>query len=138
MESVFGRCQNDVCMASAARNLILASASSRLHEAGGVDLHPLQVDGLRADLLAGTGSPTNAACDWRQDRVQRLHGGIGRRLAHLDAIARAVLAVGGGQVQQVGAVLGQQGVLGEVGAEATCSMNRPVQVDAEATRLACM
>ena len=29
----------------------------RLHEAGGVDLHPLQVDGLRADLLAGTGSP---------------------------------------------------------------------------------
>ena len=28
VESVYGRCQNDVCAASAARNLILASASS--------------------------------------------------------------------------------------------------------------
>ena len=81
-----------------------------------MDLHPLQVDGLRADLLKGTAlEPCVLA-----ENGAAVHGGMGRHLAHLDAIARAVLAVGGGQVQQVGAVLGQQGVLGEVGAEATC------------------
>ena len=88
----------------------------RLDEAGRVDLHPLQVDGLRADLLKGA-----ALEPWvLAENGASVHGGMGRHLAHLDAIARAVLAVGGGQVQQVGAVLGQQGVLGEVGAEATC------------------
>jgi hypothetical protein len=33
------------------------------------------------------------------------------RLTHLDAIAGGMVTVGGGQVQQVRAVLGQQGIL---------------------------
>mmetsp|Transcript_13802 Transcript_13802/g.36924 ORF Transcript_13802/g.36924 Transcript_13802/m.36924 type:complete len:514 (-) Transcript_13802:112-1653(-) len=61
-----------------------------LHQARGVHLDPLQVDGLAADGLA-----------------------------HLDAVARAVLAVGRRQVHQVRPVLRQQGVLREVSAEAT-------------------
>jgi len=61
----------------------------RLHEASRVNLHPLQVDALGADILA-----------------------------HFDAITCAVLAVGGGQVHQVRAVLREEGVLGEVRAEA--------------------
>mmetsp|Transcript_32509 Transcript_32509/g.78110 ORF Transcript_32509/g.78110 Transcript_32509/m.78110 type:complete len:306 (+) Transcript_32509:302-1219(+) len=58
------------------------------HEAGGVHLHPLQVD---------SGSPNIRA--------------------HLDSIPGAVLTVGGGQVEQVGPVLAEQGVLLEVSAE---------------------
>jgi len=47
-----------------------------------VDLHPFQVD------AAGSNG-----------------------LTHLDAIAGGMVTVGGGQVQQVRAVLGQQGIL---------------------------
>ena len=43
------------------------------------------------------------------------------RLSHLDAVARAVLAVGGGQMKQVRSVLCQQGIAGEVGTKTTCS-----------------
>mmetsp|Transcript_70927 Transcript_70927/g.188595 ORF Transcript_70927/g.188595 Transcript_70927/m.188595 type:complete len:403 (+) Transcript_70927:249-1457(+) len=60
-----------------------------LHEAGGVHLNPLEVDALAANGLT-----------------------------HLDAVAGAVLAVGGGQVHEVRAVLRQEGLLGEVGTEA--------------------
>ena len=45
---------------------------------------------------------------------------LGSRRAHLDAVAGAVLAIGGGQMQQVGPVLRQQRVAGEVRAEAAC------------------
>ena len=53
-----------------------------LHQSSGVHLDPFQVD------AAGTNG-----------------------LAHLDAIAGGVVPVGGGQVQEVRAVLGQQGIL---------------------------
>mmetsp|Transcript_55 Transcript_55/g.154 ORF Transcript_55/g.154 Transcript_55/m.154 type:complete len:239 (-) Transcript_55:329-1045(-) len=59
-----------------------------LHKASGVHLDPLQVDGSRAD-----------------------------RLAHLDAVAGAVLTVGGGEVEQVRPICGQQGIGSEVGTE---------------------
>mmetsp|Transcript_51062 Transcript_51062/g.111311 ORF Transcript_51062/g.111311 Transcript_51062/m.111311 type:complete len:514 (-) Transcript_51062:66-1607(-) len=62
----------------------------RLHQPGGVHLHPLQIDALPADLLA-----------------------------HLDAVAGAVLAVRGRQVHQVRAVLRKEGGRGEVRSEAT-------------------
>ena len=42
-------------------------------------------------------------------------------LSHLDAVAGAVLAVGGGQMKQVRSVLCQQGIAGEVGTKTTCS-----------------
>jgi len=60
-----------------------------LHQTRGMHLNPFQVDALGPDGLA-----------------------------HLDAVAGAVLAVGGGQMQQVWAVLRQQRVAGEVCAEA--------------------
>eukprot|EP00438_Fugacium_kawagutii_P030997 Skav203573 [mRNA] locus=scaffold3576:299476:300856:- [translate_table: standard] len=44
-------------------------------------------------------------------------------LTHLDAITSGVVTIGGGQMQQVGAVLGQQGIIGEVGAKATGGQN---------------
>mmetsp|Transcript_23600 Transcript_23600/g.48964 ORF Transcript_23600/g.48964 Transcript_23600/m.48964 type:complete len:246 (-) Transcript_23600:404-1141(-) len=65
-----------------------------LHQAGGVDLHPFQVD------AAGSNG-----------------------LTHLDAIAGGMVTVGGGQVQQVRAVLGQQGIICEIGAKATGGQN---------------
>mmetsp|Transcript_2518 Transcript_2518/g.3105 ORF Transcript_2518/g.3105 Transcript_2518/m.3105 type:complete len:347 (+) Transcript_2518:291-1331(+) len=65
-----------------------------LHQAGWVNLHPFQV---------------NASCT--------------NGLAHLDAITRGVVPIGGGQVQQVRAVCGQQGVRTEVGTKTTRSQN---------------
>ena len=61
----------------------------RVHETGRVHLHAVHVDGLRAD---GDG--------------------------HLDAVARAVVAVRGGLPEQVRTVLRQEAVLAEVRAEA--------------------
>jgi len=61
----------------------------RLDETGRVDLDPLQIDG----------------------------GGAGGD-AHLDAVTGAVLTVGGGQMHQIGAMLGEQGVVAEISTEA--------------------
>mmetsp|Transcript_108466 Transcript_108466/g.282956 ORF Transcript_108466/g.282956 Transcript_108466/m.282956 type:complete len:452 (-) Transcript_108466:70-1425(-) len=71
----------------------------RLHQPGGVHLDPLQVDGPRADCLA-----------------------------HLDTVAGAMLAVGGRQMEQVGAVLRQQRVRGEVGAEAAAGQDHGAEL----------
>ena len=51
------------------------------------------------------------------------HYGLGsnQHLAHLDPIAGAVLAVGGGKMQQVRSILCQQRVAGEVGTKTTCT-----------------
>mmetsp|Transcript_23149 Transcript_23149/g.34609 ORF Transcript_23149/g.34609 Transcript_23149/m.34609 type:complete len:325 (+) Transcript_23149:794-1768(+) len=70
-----------------------------LHQAGRVDLHPLQVDGLSANGLA-----------------------------HLDAVTGAVLSVGGGEVHQVGSVLSQEGVLSEVGTEAAAGQDHGAEL----------
>mmetsp|Transcript_20168 Transcript_20168/g.41305 ORF Transcript_20168/g.41305 Transcript_20168/m.41305 type:complete len:231 (+) Transcript_20168:752-1444(+) len=64
----------------------------RLHEAGGVHLHPFQIH------AAGT------------------HG-----FAHFNRIASAMFAIGSGQVEKVRPVLGQQGVIAKVGTEATAA-----------------
>mmetsp|Transcript_35759 Transcript_35759/g.77247 ORF Transcript_35759/g.77247 Transcript_35759/m.77247 type:complete len:277 (+) Transcript_35759:266-1096(+) len=53
----------------------------------------------------------------------KVDGGSSNGLSHLDSIACAMLSVGGGQVQQVGAVRGQQGVGPKVRAEAARGQN---------------
>ena len=60
----------------------------RLHQTGGVHLDPLEVN-----------------------------GGCTDGLSHLDGITSAVLAVGGGEVEQVRPVRGQEGIGAKVGAE---------------------
>mmetsp|Transcript_44387 Transcript_44387/g.112424 ORF Transcript_44387/g.112424 Transcript_44387/m.112424 type:complete len:214 (-) Transcript_44387:438-1079(-) len=65
-----------------------------LHQARRVHLNPLHVDGLPAN-----------------------------RLAHLDAVTGAVLAVRSRQVHEVRAELCEQGVLGEIGTETTSREN---------------
>mmetsp|Transcript_2519 Transcript_2519/g.3109 ORF Transcript_2519/g.3109 Transcript_2519/m.3109 type:complete len:347 (+) Transcript_2519:291-1331(+) len=79
----------------------------RLNEAGGMDLHPLQVNGRS----------TNG-------------------FAHLDGVTCAVLTVGGGQVQQVRAVRGQQGVGTEVGTKTARSQNHGAKLLHHLTSLA--
>mmetsp|Transcript_22588 Transcript_22588/g.50540 ORF Transcript_22588/g.50540 Transcript_22588/m.50540 type:complete len:412 (+) Transcript_22588:278-1513(+) len=64
----------------------------RLHEAGGVHLHPLQIHADGTD-----------------------------RFPHFDRVAGAVLAIGSGQVEKVRAVLGQEGVVAKVGTEAAAA-----------------
>jgi len=59
-----------------------------LYKAGGMHLHPLQIDGLGANGVA-----------------------------HLDAVSSAMLPIRGGQVHEVWPVLGQQRIHGEVGAK---------------------
>mmetsp|Transcript_78431 Transcript_78431/g.175826 ORF Transcript_78431/g.175826 Transcript_78431/m.175826 type:complete len:319 (-) Transcript_78431:492-1448(-) len=63
----------------------------RMHKARGVHLHPLKVHALTA-----------------------------HRHRHLEAIPGTVVAVGRGEVGEVGTVLAQEGVCGEVGTEAAC------------------
>ena len=109
--------------ASAARNLILASASSGFtRPVGWTCTHsrsmvfaPISCQGCATDL-APLLAPATATHKPSRPATLAVHPRPG--LAHLDAVARAVLPVGGGQVQQVGPVLGQQRVLGEVSAEA--------------------
>jgi hypothetical protein len=73
------------------RSLIYSLPSPlRLDQPGGMDLDPLQIDGVSAN-----------------------------RDSHLDPISGAVLPVSGGQMQQIRAVLGEQRVGREVGAVAT-------------------
>ena len=110
---------------SAARNLILASASSGFTRPVGCTcthsrsmvFAPISCQGQGSDL-APLLAPATATHKPSRPATLAVHPRPG--LAHLDAVARAVLAVGGGQVQQVGPILGQQRVLGEVRAEAAC------------------
>ena len=53
-----------MCGGLGSEELDLGVRVIRLHEAGGVDLYPLQVDGLRPDLLpmqAVTNTPTHSS-----------------------------------------------------------------------------
>mmetsp|Transcript_91627 Transcript_91627/g.237451 ORF Transcript_91627/g.237451 Transcript_91627/m.237451 type:complete len:221 (+) Transcript_91627:204-866(+) len=78
-----------------------------LHEAGGMHLDPLEVNAFAADCLS-----------------------------HLDAIAGAMLPVGGWQMHEVRAVLRKQRLLGEVGTEATrCKDDRPVLLEVQTALL---
>ena len=86
----------------------------RLHKTGRVDLHPLQIDRLRADALTSIFSGslgsravlcTSCAAICNPIRNFPVKQKTPQKGTHLDAITRAMLAVRRRQVKQVRAVL---------------------------------
>ena len=86
----------------------------RLHKTGRVDLHPLQIDRLRADALTSIFSGslgsravlcTSCAAILNPIRNFPVKQKTPQKGTHLDAITRAVLAVRRREVEQIRAVL---------------------------------
>mmetsp|Transcript_23586 Transcript_23586/g.48482 ORF Transcript_23586/g.48482 Transcript_23586/m.48482 type:complete len:215 (-) Transcript_23586:358-1002(-) len=75
--------------------------------------------GLRGqELHLGIGIVRFHETGWVHLDPLEVNGGCTNGLSHLDGITSAVLAVGGGEMEQVRPVRGQQGIGSEVGAEA--------------------
>jgi len=78
-----------------------------LHKSCGMHLHPLKIHRFGTDSLS-----------------------------HLDAVTSAVLSVCGGEMHQVGSILGKQRIAGKVSTEATsCQNHRTVLLEAHTTLL---